>query len=167
LRVCSVFSYHRSSSDYLQAGLGYLSQPCTIAHAKRAYTQMAACWSSMYQHAMFQDVSVCGYRIEITCRFVGSPDGGECSIDDCIRSVAWLLEDATTCFRAVAPPTALLRWKLLSVHPLYQRINDSFILAEMEFNRICRGSNERPPPVAAVQYLTKLLNDTGMNYGPA
>lgn len=116
---------------------------------------------------MFQDVPISGYRVELSCRFLGTSDGGGCSIDDCLRAVAWLLEDASTSFRAVAPLTAVLRYKLLSVHPLYQRINHSYTLAEMEFHRVCRGSNGRTPPVAAMQYLTKLLNDTGMNYGPA
>lgn len=87
-------------------------------------------------------------------------------MEDCFRAVTWLLEDVYTCFKALASDTAVLRGKLLSVHPLYERINNTFTLAEAEIYQILRGANSKKATPEAKAYLTKLLNDLGINEGP-
>jgi hypothetical protein len=115
---------------------------------------------------MFQDVSVTGYRVELTCVFYGAPNRTECSMLDCFRAVAWLLEDISTCYKALASPTSALQCRMLPVHPLYATISSVFTKSDTDFFKSCKGSNKATPARATVAHLGRLLNYIGINYGP-
>ena len=128
--------------------------------------QMSDRWTGMFHHVFQQDVDVCGYRIELSVRFLGGSAGIECKVEDCFRAIIWLLQDISMAFKALSMPTSSLLCRRLPVYDLYKLVEETYARAEEDFYKICRGQNSKAPKEAAVKYLGMMLNFLGINYGP-
>jgi hypothetical protein len=84
---------------------------------------MLDCWNAVYCNSLVRDVSITGYRMEISFEFLGCNDGGAASLKECLQAVAWYFQDAISAFRALASRTAEFHIKQRSAQQLLQEID--------------------------------------------
>ena len=150
----------------LQASLDYLSFPSNISKAKRAFRQLNDSRNEIYHNSMLLGHSVCGLRMEISFRFLGTEAGEAVSLESCFRAVCWYFKSFERAFSRLAnTPGARLLCKQEPAAQLLTRVDNVFFKAETEFPRICRGANVKAPPEEAIRYLGELYNYLGLNGG--